>query len=63
VSVAKESAGGTKSWVAQHYLKRVNKAGKRVSIPTSLKLGLSPTLSVKQVREKARFSSLIRRKG
>jgi integrase len=49
------NAGGTKSWNAQYYLKRANKAGKRVSIPTSFKLGLYPTLSVKQAREKARI--------
>jgi integrase len=52
--VLRVNAGGTKSWNAQYYLKRVNEDGKRVSIPTSFKLGLYPTLSVKQAREKAR---------
>jgi integrase len=47
--------GGAKTWLVRHYLKRLNKAGKRVSVPTTYKIGRYPILKVKEAREKARL--------
>jgi integrase len=46
--------GGAKTWLVRHYLKRAGKDGKRVSIPTTAKLGRYPILKVKEARDKAR---------
>jgi hypothetical protein len=46
--------GGKKSWKALHYLKRLDRNGKRVSIPTTHTLGRYPILNLKQARQKAR---------
>jgi integrase len=46
--------GGSKIWRALHYLKRIDADGKRITIPTTTKLGRFPTLSVKDARAKAR---------
>jgi integrase len=46
--------GGKKSWKALHYLKRLDRNGKRVSIPTTHTLGRYPVLKLKEAREKAR---------
>jgi integrase len=45
--------GGAKVWRALYYLKRTNKDGKRVSIPTTHKLGRYPTMNVKAARNAA----------
>lgn len=47
--------GGAKTWLVRHYLKRTGKDGKRISIPTTAKLGRYPILKVKEAREKARL--------
>jgi integrase len=52
--VLRVNYGGAKVWRALHYLKRIAPDGKRITIPTTFKLGRYPTLSVKQAREKAR---------
>jgi hypothetical protein len=52
--VLRVNYGGAKIWRALHYVKRLDKDGKKVSTPTTFKLGRYPTLSVKQAREKAR---------
>jgi integrase len=46
--------GGSKTWLVRHYLKRTNKDGKRVSVPTTHKLGRYPILKVKEARDRAR---------
>jgi integrase len=46
--------GGAKVWRALHYVKRISPDGKRITIPTTTKLGRFPTLSVKDARAKAR---------
>ncbi len=45
--------GGAKTWLVRHYLRRRNKHGKYVSVPTTHKLGRYPDLKVKQARDKA----------
>jgi integrase len=52
--VLRVNSGGKKTWCALHYVKKMNKDGKRVSIPTTHKLGTFPILKVKEAREKAR---------
>jgi integrase len=52
--VLRVNYGGAKVWRALHYLKRISPDGKKITIPTTFKLGRYPTLSVKQAREKAR---------
>jgi integrase len=47
--------GGSKTWLVRHYLKRRNKNGKRISVPTTQKLGRYPILKVKEARERARL--------
>ena len=46
--------GGSKTWLARHYLKGRNATGKKVSIPTTHKLGRYPILKVKEARDQAR---------
>jgi hypothetical protein len=46
--------GGSKNWLVRHYLHRKNKHGKRISVPTTYKLGRYPILKVKEARDKAR---------
>jgi integrase len=46
--------GGAKVWRALYYVKRTNKHGKRVTIPTTHKLGRFPHLKLKEAREAAR---------
>ena len=46
--------GGAKVWRALYYVKRTNKDGKRVTIPTTHKLGRYPHLKLKEAREAAR---------
>jgi integrase len=52
--VLRVNYGGTKIWRALYYLKRTNKDGKRVSIPTTYKLGRYPTMNVKAARKEAK---------
>ncbi len=52
--VLRVSSKGRKTWVAQYYAKSVDGDGNRTTIPTSKKLGLYPTLKVKEAREAAR---------
>lgn len=51
--VLRVNSGGRKTWCALWY-KKAHKDGKRVSIPTTCKLGRYPHLKVKEAREKAR---------
>ena len=46
--------GGSKTWLVR-YIKRRNGDGKKVSIPTTHKLGRYPVLKVKEARDKARL--------
>jgi integrase len=46
--------GGAKVWRARHYTKRTDGDGKRVSIPTTHKLGVYPIMKVKEARDAAR---------
>ena len=43
--------GGAKVFRALHYIKRLGKDGRRITIPTTTKLGRHPTLTVKEARE------------
>lgn len=45
--------GGAKVWRVRHFLKRLNKDGKRVQVPTTYKLGSYPALGVKEARDAA----------
>lgn len=47
--------GGSKTWLLRHYLKRRKDDGKKVSIPTTHKIGRYPILKVKEARDKARL--------
>jgi integrase len=47
--------GGAKTWLVRHYLKRRTKAGKKVSVPTTHKIGRYPVLKVKEARDRARL--------
>jgi class 3 adenylate cyclase len=46
--VLRVNYGGVKVWRVRHYLKRTDKDGKRVTIPTTHKLGRYPILKVKE---------------
>jgi integrase len=46
--------GGAKVWRALHYIKKLDTDGKRLTIPTTFKLGRYPHLKLKEAREKAR---------
>jgi integrase len=56
--VLRVNSGGTKTWVALHYKRRIAKTGKKagqwISMPVTHELGRYPTLSVKQARDAAR---------
>jgi len=52
--VLRVNYGGAKIWRALYYVKRTDKNGKSVSIPTTFKLGRYPTLRLKEARDKAR---------
>jgi hypothetical protein len=45
--------GGSKTWLVRYY-KRRNKDGRKISIPTTHKIGRYPVLKVKDARDKAR---------
>ena len=47
--------GGSKTWLVRHYLKRRKDDGKKISIPTTHKIGRYPILKVKEARDKARL--------
>jgi hypothetical protein len=47
--------GGSKTWLVRHYLKRRNGDGKKISVPTTHKIGRYPILKVKEARDKARL--------
>jgi integrase len=53
--VLRVNYGGAKIWRALYYVKRLNKDGKRVTAPTTHKLGRYPHLTVKTAREAARI--------
>jgi integrase len=52
--VLRVNYGGAKVWRALYYLKRLDQDGKRITLPTTYKLGRYPTLDLKQARIKAR---------
>jgi len=52
--VLRMNYGGRKTWRALHYVKGVDKAGKRRTEPRTHPLGLYPILSLKEAREAAR---------
>ncbi len=52
--VLRVNYGGAKVWRALYYVKKVNKDGKRITMPTTRKLGRYPNLKLKEAREKAR---------
>ena len=52
--VLRVNYGGAKVWRALYYLKRVDRDGKRVTVPTTRKLGRYPHLRLKEAREAAR---------
>jgi integrase len=52
--VLRVNYGGAKIWRALYYVKRTDKDGKQVSIPTTYKLGRYPTLRLKEARDNAR---------
>jgi integrase len=51
--VLRVNYGGAKVWRALHYVKRLGKDGKQISMPTTYKLGRYPVLNLKQARAKA----------
>ena len=52
--VLRLNSGGSKTWCALHYLKK-SKDGKRVTVPTTRKLGRYPHLKLKEARDRARI--------
>ena len=52
--VLRVNYGGAKVWRALYYVKKVDKDGKRITVPTTRKLGRYPNLKLKEAREKAR---------
>lgn len=52
--VLRANYGGAKIWRALYYRKRIDKDGKRVTTPTTHKLGRYPHLKLKDAREAAR---------
>ena len=52
--VLRLNSGGSKTWCALHYLKN-SKDGKRVTVPTTRKLGRYPHLKLKEARDRARI--------
>ena len=52
--VLRVNYGGAKVWRALYYLKKFDKDGKIITVPTTHKLGRYPHLKLKQAREQAR---------
>ena len=52
--VLRVNYGGAKVWRALYYLKKIDKDGKRITVPTTHKLGRYPHMRLKQARERAR---------
>ena len=52
--VLRVNYGGAKVWRALYYLKKFDKDGKRITVPTTHKLGRYPHMRLKQAREHAR---------
>jgi integrase len=52
--VLRVNYGGAKVWRALYYIKKLDQDGKRVTVPTTHKLGRYPHLTLKKAREKAR---------
>jgi integrase len=52
--VLRVNYGGAKVWRALYYVKKLDKVGKRITAPTTHKLGRYPHLKLKEAREKAR---------
>jgi integrase len=52
--VLRVNYGGAKVWRALYYVKKVDKDGKRITMPTTRKLGRYPHIKLKEAREKAR---------
>jgi integrase len=52
--VLRVNYGGAKVWRALYYVPKLNKKGKRISMPTTKKLGRYPNLKLKEARELAR---------
>jgi integrase len=51
--VLRVNYGGAKVWRALYYVPRLDKDGRRLSLPTTYKLGRYPVLNLKQARAKA----------
>ena len=52
--VLRVNYGGAKVWRALYYLKKFNKDGKPITVPTTHKLGRYPHMRLKQAREQGR---------
>ena len=52
--VLRVNYGGAKVWRALYYLKKIDKDGERITIPTTHKLGRYPHMRLKHARERAR---------
>src|SRR5262249_28476693 len=52
--VLRVNYGGAKAWRALYYVKRLDKDGRRITLPTTHKLGRYPVLKLKEARDKAR---------
>jgi integrase len=52
--VLRVNYGGAKAWRALYYLKKIDKDGERITVPTTHKLGRYPHMKLKQARERAR---------
>jgi hypothetical protein len=52
--VLRVNYGGAKVWRALYYVKKIDKAGKRITMPITYKLGRYPILKLKEARDKAR---------
>ena len=52
--VLRVNYGGAKAWRALYYINKTGKNGKRITTPTTYKLGRYPHLKLKEAREKAR---------
>src|SRR5450759_4071084 len=52
--VLRVNYGGAKVWRALYYVQKVNKDGKRITMPTPRKIGRYPNPKLKEAREKAR---------
>ena len=52
--VLRVNYGGAKVWRALYYLKKIDKDGEVITVPTTHKLGRYPHMKLKQAREQAR---------